>query len=57
MREETHKIYGKRVSLKKVSRLMRENGLNARRRRKYILYMPEVKRRHRIGRSLLTLTV
>jgi transposase InsO family protein len=28
--------YGKRVSRKKVARLMRENGLNARLRRKYI---------------------
>ena len=30
------KLYGKRVSLKKVARLMREHGLNARRRKKYI---------------------
>jgi transposase InsO family protein len=28
--------YGKRVSRKKVARLMRENGLNARRKRKFI---------------------
>jgi transposase InsO family protein len=29
-------VYGKRVSLKKVARLMRENGLNAKRRRRFI---------------------
>jgi transposase InsO family protein len=34
--EELRKTYGKRVSLKKVARLMRENGLNARCRRRYI---------------------
>ena len=36
VRQELRKTYGKRVSLKKVARLMRENNLNARRRRKYI---------------------
>jgi transposase InsO family protein len=36
VRQELLKVYGKRVSLKKVARLMRENGLNARRRRKFI---------------------
>ena len=36
VRQELRRVYGKRVSLKKVARLMRENGLNARRRRKYI---------------------
>jgi transposase InsO family protein len=36
VRKELREVYGKRVSLKKVARLMRENGLNARRRRKYI---------------------
>ncbi|MDR3114517.1 MAG: IS3 family transposase [Treponema sp.] len=36
MREVLRNTYGKRVSLKKVARLMRENGLNARRRRKCI---------------------
>ena len=36
VRQELRNKYGKRVSLKKVARLMRENGLNARRRRKYI---------------------
>jgi transposase InsO family protein len=36
VREELRKKHGKRVSLKKVARLMRENGLNARRRRKFI---------------------
>jgi transposase InsO family protein len=36
VRETLRKEYGKRVSLKKVARLMRENGLNARRRRKFI---------------------
>ena len=36
VRQELRKVYGKRVSLKKVARLMRENSLNARRRRKYI---------------------
>jgi transposase InsO family protein len=35
MREELRSVYGKRVSRKKVTRLMRKNGLNARRRRKY----------------------
>jgi transposase InsO family protein len=37
VREELRNSYGKRVSLKKVARLMRENGLNARGRRKYIV--------------------
>jgi transposase InsO family protein len=36
VREELRHLYGKQVSLKKVARLMRENGLNARRRRKFI---------------------
>jgi len=36
VRRELRDIYGKRVSLKKVARLMRENGLNARRSRKHI---------------------
>jgi transposase InsO family protein len=36
VRRELRDRYGKRVSLKKVARIMRENGLNARRRRKYI---------------------
>jgi transposase InsO family protein len=36
VREELRRIYGKRVSLKKVAALMRENGLNARRRGKFI---------------------
>jgi transposase InsO family protein len=36
VREELRNSYGKRVSLKKVARLMRENGLNAARRRKFI---------------------
>jgi len=36
VRQELREAYGKRVSLKKVARLMRENGLNARCRRKYI---------------------
>jgi transposase InsO family protein len=36
VREALLKDYGKRVNLKKVARLMRENGLNARRRRKFI---------------------
>jgi hypothetical protein len=36
VREELRRDYGKRASLKKVARLMRENGLNARRRRKFI---------------------
>jgi transposase InsO family protein len=36
VRQELRQAYGKRVSLKKVARLMRENSLNARRRRKYI---------------------
>ena len=36
IRRELRDAYGKRVSLKKVARLMRENGLNARRRRTFI---------------------
>ena len=36
VRKELLKEYGKRVSRKKVARLMRENGLNARRRKKYV---------------------
>ena len=36
VRRELRDTYGKRVSLKRVARLMRENGLNARRRRKFI---------------------
>jgi len=36
VRMELRNTYGKRVSLKKVARLMRENGLNARRRKKFI---------------------
>ena len=36
VRQELRDAYEKRVSLKKVARLMRENGLNARRRKKFI---------------------
>jgi putative transposase len=36
VRRELRDIYGKRVSLKKVARLMRENGLNARKSKKFI---------------------
>jgi transposase InsO family protein len=36
VRREMCDVYGKPVSRKKVARLMRENGLNARRRRKFI---------------------
>jgi transposase InsO family protein len=36
VRRELRDKYGKHVSLKKVAQIMRENGLNARRRRKYI---------------------
>jgi transposase InsO family protein len=36
VREELRAKYGKRVSLKKVARLMRENALNARKRRKFV---------------------
>jgi len=36
VRRELRDTYGKRVSLKKVARLMRENGLNARKGRKHI---------------------
>jgi transposase InsO family protein len=36
VRQELRTLHGKRVSRKKVARLMRENGLNAKRRRKYI---------------------
>ena len=35
VRQELFNKYGKRVSLKKVARLMRANGLNARQKRKY----------------------
>jgi transposase InsO family protein len=36
VREELRTTCGKRVSLKKVARLMRENGLNARQRRRFV---------------------
>jgi len=36
IQRELRDAYGKRVSVKKVARLMRENGLNARRRRTFI---------------------
>jgi transposase InsO family protein len=36
VRQELRTTYGKRVSLKTVARLMRENGLNAKRRKKFI---------------------
>jgi len=36
VRKELLQVYGKQVSLKKVARLMRENGLNARKKRKFI---------------------
>jgi len=36
VRQELRFVYGKRISLKKVARLMRENGLNARMKRKFI---------------------
>jgi transposase InsO family protein len=36
VQRELRDVYGKRVSVKKVARLMRENGLNARRRRTFI---------------------
>jgi transposase InsO family protein len=36
VRQELRKTYGKRVSLKKVARLMRENNLNARQKRRFI---------------------
>jgi transposase InsO family protein len=36
VRQELRLVYGIRVSLKKVARLMRENNLNARRRRRFI---------------------
>jgi transposase InsO family protein len=36
VREELRRVYGKRVSRKKVARLMREHNLNARRRGKFI---------------------
>jgi transposase InsO family protein len=36
IRRELRDVYGKRLSVKKVARLMRENGLNARRRRTFI---------------------
>ena len=36
VRRELPNVYGKRVSLKKAARLMREYGLNARRRRRFI---------------------
>ena len=36
VRQELRRVYGKRVSGKKVARLMRENGLNARVKRKFV---------------------
>ncbi|MDR2071544.1 MAG: IS3 family transposase [Treponema sp.] len=36
VREALRAEYGRRVSRKKAARLMRENGLNARRRRRFI---------------------
>jgi len=36
VRRELRDAYGKRVSVKRIARLMRENGLNARRRRMFI---------------------
>jgi transposase InsO family protein len=36
VRGELRRVYGKRVSRKKAARLMREQGLNARQRRKFI---------------------
>jgi len=36
VRQELRRVYGKRVSQKRVARLMRENKLNARRRGKYV---------------------
>jgi len=36
VRIEMRQVYGKRVSLKKVARLMRKNGLNARRSKKFV---------------------
>jgi len=36
VRQELRQVYGKRVSLKKVARLMRENNLNARRKRRFV---------------------
>ena len=36
VRRELRDVYGKRVGLKKVARLMRENGLNARKKRMFI---------------------
>ena len=36
VRREMLKVYGRRVSLKKVARLMRENNLNARRKRRFV---------------------
>jgi transposase InsO family protein len=43
VKEELRNSYGKRISLKKAARLMRENGLNATRRRKFI---PTTNSRH-----------
>jgi transposase InsO family protein len=36
VRQGLRTVYGKKTSLKKAARLMRENGLNVRRRRKFI---------------------
>jgi transposase InsO family protein len=36
VRQELRQVYGKRASLKKAARLMRENGLNAKKRGKFI---------------------
>jgi len=48
VRRELRDIYGKRVSLKKTARLMRENGLNAKKRRKFI---PTTDSRHTLETS------
>ena len=48
VRQELRMVHGKRVSLKRIARLMRENGLNARRRTKYI---PTTDSRHSLAVS------
>ena len=52
VRQELRNAYGKRLSLKRVARLMRENSLNAKRRRTFI---PTTDRKHRlyVGETIL----
>ena len=52
VRQELRRVYGKRVSQKRVARLMRQNKLNARRRGKYIP-TTDSKHTHRVNENTL----